>query len=591
MAFYPDESIEILDEGLQVTAGAQSLDFVGSGVTVTNVGDAVTVTIAGGGAIGSAVTSGTAGSVLFVGSGSVLAQDNANFFWDDTNNYLGVGTAAPASKLHVVVSNKATQDALYIDGYSASADSLWNFYRTSRGTVGSPSAIQSGDGIMSLGSKGYHSGGAFSTGPQATVVTKATENWTNSARGTEFIVSTTPTGSTTLAALLTAGGAAGKGLYITAGTATTDVNALSITQTWNNAGVAFSGIELNITNSAASASSKLLDLQVGGTALMAVMLSGQIVSYYAAQSAILVQASSTNAVGMMISNTVSSSKSWSFTVTGGSWTGGGGFGNGSFIFRQSTNDINAMGIHPLGGVDFTQGVTTGSANSLARFIGVAHTALTASTEYIDVNFNLARTLQFATGALATQRAVVFQAPTYGFVGASTLTTAATVAIAGAPAAGTNATITNSYALWVQSGNSKFDDDIIVEGVSFTRKTIQVLVTDPNGDALTTGDGKAIIRIPSDLTGFNLVQVAAAVTTVSSSGSVTVMVRNVTDAQDMLSTAITIEVSEKDSVDATTQPVINTTYDDVATADQIAIDIDGAGTGAKGLIVSLTFEKP
>jgi hypothetical protein len=60
---------------------------------------------------------------------------------------------------------------------------------------------------------------------------------------------------------------------------------------------------------------------------------------------------------------------------------------------------------------------------------------------------------------------------------------------------------------------------------------------------------------------------------------------------MLSTAITIEASEKDSVDATTQPVINTTYDDVATADQIAIDIDGAGTGAKGLIVTMTFEKP
>ena len=42
--------------------------------------------------IGAAVTGGTAGSVLFVGSGPVLAQDNANFFWDPTNHRLGVGT-------------------------------------------------------------------------------------------------------------------------------------------------------------------------------------------------------------------------------------------------------------------------------------------------------------------------------------------------------------------------------------------------------------------------------------------------------------------------------------------------------------------
>lgn len=42
-------------------------------------------------AIGAAVTGGTACSVLFVGTGPVLAQDNANFCFDDTNNTLAVG--------------------------------------------------------------------------------------------------------------------------------------------------------------------------------------------------------------------------------------------------------------------------------------------------------------------------------------------------------------------------------------------------------------------------------------------------------------------------------------------------------------------
>ena len=42
----------------------------------------------------------TAGSVLF-SNGTTIAQDNANFFWDDTNNRLGIGTATPSYKLDV----------------------------------------------------------------------------------------------------------------------------------------------------------------------------------------------------------------------------------------------------------------------------------------------------------------------------------------------------------------------------------------------------------------------------------------------------------------------------------------------------------
>jgi hypothetical protein len=43
----------------------------------------------------------TAGSVVFAGTAGLLSQDNANFFWDDTNNRLGLGTATPARTLDV----------------------------------------------------------------------------------------------------------------------------------------------------------------------------------------------------------------------------------------------------------------------------------------------------------------------------------------------------------------------------------------------------------------------------------------------------------------------------------------------------------
>lgn len=119
----------------------------------------------------------------------------------------------------------------------------------------------------------------------------------------------------------------------------------------------------------------------------------------------------------------------------------------------------------------------------------------------------------------------------------------------------------------------------------------IYVTDPNGSALTTGDGKAYFRVPAALNGCNLTGVAGAVTTSSSSGIPTVQVANVTDAVDMLSTKLTIDQGETDSSTAAAAAVIDTAHDDVATGDMLRIDIDVAGTGAKGLIVQLTFEKP
>jgi hypothetical protein len=60
---------------------------------------------------------------------------------------------------------------------------------------------------------------------------------------------------------------------------------------------------------------------------------------------------------------------------------------------------------------------------------------------------------------------------------------------------------------------------------------------------------------------------------------------------MLSTRITIDATENDSADAAAPPVINTSNDDVATADRIYIDLDGVPTAAKGLTVTLAFQLP
>lgn len=99
----------------------------------------------------------------------------------------------------------------------------------------------------------------------------------------------------------------------------------------------------------------------------------------------------------------------------------------------------------------TGAIQTSGATGLMTVTGAASTAQTLSTEINLVNVNLAQTVQWATGSLTTERAMLVQAPILAFVGASTVTNAATLAVSGAATAGANATITNNMALWVQAG--------------------------------------------------------------------------------------------------------------------------------------------
>lgn len=66
----------------------------------------------------------TAGSVLFAGTGGLVSQDNANLFWDDTNNRLGIGTATPQVTLEVVQSANSSASRIVNTNASFSASAL-----------------------------------------------------------------------------------------------------------------------------------------------------------------------------------------------------------------------------------------------------------------------------------------------------------------------------------------------------------------------------------------------------------------------------------------------------------------------------------
>jgi hypothetical protein len=118
------------------------------------------------------------------------------------------------------------------------------------------------------------------------------------------------------------------------------------------------------------------------------------------------------------------------------------------------------------------------------------------------------------------------------------------------------------------------------------------ITDSSTDA-ATGDGKAILNIPSNLNGYNLNAVAASVETAPVGSAISIQIHNATDAVDMLSTPLTIDAGENTSATAATPAVIDTNTDDIATNDRLRIDVDavGSSTAGAGLVVRLEFAKP
>jgi len=80
----------------------------------------------------------TAGSVIFQGA-SDLDEDNANFFWDDLNNRLGLGTTLPARLLEAQTSGTNSQTQVRLSTYNdqAAFTTVLEFAKSHTDTPGS----------------------------------------------------------------------------------------------------------------------------------------------------------------------------------------------------------------------------------------------------------------------------------------------------------------------------------------------------------------------------------------------------------------------------------------------------------------------
>lgn len=113
---------------------------------------------------------------------------------------------------------------------------------------------------------------------------------------------------------------------------------------------------------------------------------------------------------------------------------------------------------------------------------------------------------------------------------------------------------------------------------------QIMIPIQVGDVsttITTGTGKASIRMPQAM---YLTNIRAGLDTASTSGAVTLDINDT--GATILATKLTLDQDEKTSASAATAHVFVSEAQALADDTPITVDIDGAGTGAKGLTIWL-----
>ena len=122
-----------------------------------------------------------------------------------------------------------------------------------------------------------------------------------------------------------------------------------------------------------------------------------------------------------------------------------------------------------------------------------------------------------------------------------------------------------------SGSLSFEDYMILS------------VTADNTD-IQTGTSQFTFRTPFAMELYQTPR--ASLTTASSSGAVTIDINS--GGTSIFSTSLTIDANETTSTTAATAAVLSTTS--IADDTQITIDVDGAGTGARGLKITLYYRR-
>jgi hypothetical protein len=404
-----------------------------------------------------------------------------------TNAATEVITGAPIAGTNVTITHPY---AMWIEGGNVRMDGLLGV-----GTVSPLAAVDVQEGITSA------SGVAYGTRLQQTLTASA-----NSDNLTALYINPTFTnGSYTGVAnngLIVAAGNVGVGTaspaaglddaingaaskpavridgtwYTSGGTATTTKPQLLIepsgtTSTgWYTAGT---GIGIN---AASGFGGYLVDAQVNGSRVFYVDYGGEVFAgngsgYHGLNTALIHGAGPLNTTGGTNINIVAENASFAPTSGNSQFINLGSYNSG-YAFAP-TSGAATLAILDVGGTD---SVNPFYINQTSTATGVTRGAYIYPTLTSAYDFRAIETASYTHNLLGTPpttlQQVLFNAPTLAAGSSKTVTNAATEVITGAPIAGSNVTITNPYALWVESGVSRFGGNVGV-GTSSPATTLQV----------------------------------------------------------------------------------------------------------------------
>jgi hypothetical protein len=179
---------------LNAQTGATQVFANDTNVIITSSGDTHTLGFSGTLAVargGTGNSSFSSGSVIF-SDGTILTQDNGNFFWDATNFSLGIGTQ-PQNAMIDIVNVSGTSRPVQTTGYGSNVGFRGRF---ANGNLITPTAALNGNLLNFISGRGYGDTGFAATSTGAiNIVSAAT--FTDSSMPTYINFSTTPTGTTT----------------------------------------------------------------------------------------------------------------------------------------------------------------------------------------------------------------------------------------------------------------------------------------------------------------------------------------------------------------------------------------------------------
>ena len=142
---------------------------------------------------GTGASSFTQGSVLFAGVGGVISQDNANFFWNDSTDSLGIGTQPTANAVLDIVNNSGSTKAVQLTGYGSNVGVRGRY---ANGTLGSPTATLTGNILEFISGRGYGTTG-FATTSTGVISIVSGGTFTDTSMPTYITFSVTPVSSIT----------------------------------------------------------------------------------------------------------------------------------------------------------------------------------------------------------------------------------------------------------------------------------------------------------------------------------------------------------------------------------------------------------